>query len=314
MTSQVSVQRLFKHFQHRLALRWVSGEGNSTRQLIDQEPQRDIEIVGHMNPVRAHRIQCLGRSELDYIEQLPADTRSRLINRVCVPSTAILMIADSGQAPPDLVIAAKARDIAVFGSSLSCNILISETHYYLVKHLALREIHHGVFMEVLGIGVLITGKSAVGKSELALELINRGSRLIADDAPEFVRESPDTIAGICPDTLKNFLEVRGLGILNIAAMFGDSAVKTTKHLRLIIHLSPLDDLPKGRVNRLNGSRSTQKVLDVDIPKIELPVAPGRNLAVLVEAAARNHTLIRRGYDASQDFIDRQQRKIQENGQ
>ena len=163
-----------------------------------------------------------------------------------------------------------------------------------------------------GIGVLLTGESGVGKSELALELISRGHRLIADDAPEFSRVAPDTLSGECPEQLRDFLEVRGLGILNMRAMFGDNAIKNTKYLRLIMHLEAMNKKQSEQIDRLRGSRQLKNVLGVDVQQITIPVAPGRNLAVLVEIAVRNHILSYKGYNAAESFIQRQQEFINKN--
>jgi HPr kinase/phosphorylase len=167
----------------------------------------------------------------------------------------------------------------------------------------------GVFMQVMGMGVLITGQSGVGKSELALELLTRGHALVADDAPEFSRTGDDSIHGRCPEVLRDFLEVRGLGVLNVRAMFGIQAVLQTKRLHLIITLEPMSAERISNLDRLRGERRRRPVLGVEIPETTLPVAPGRNLAVLVEAAARDHLLHRKGYDAAEDFIQRQMQQI-----
>jgi len=164
---------------------------------------------------------------------------------------------------------------------------------------------------VLGMGVLLTGDPAVGKSELALDLITRGSRLVADDAPEFTRIAPDIVSGTCPPLLREFLEVRGLGILNIRAMFGDSSIKRQKYLRLIVHLKRMSADQISSMDRLSGTHANLDVLGVSIPHVTVPVAPGRNLSVLVESAVRNHLLRLKGYDATEVLIERQQQAILE---
>jgi HPr kinase/phosphorylase len=164
-------------------------------------------------------------------------------------------------------------------------------------------------MEVLGTGVLITGESSVGKSELALELLSRGHRLIADDAPVFIRVGPDVLDGSSPTLLQDFMEVRGLGVLNIREMYGDNALKSKKHLRLIIQLMRMSKKDREELDRLYGNRIKREILGVEIPEIMIPVAPGRNLAVLVEAAVRNHILRHAGQDATEQFIELQQRAI-----
>lgn len=169
-----------------------------------------------------------------------------------------------------------------------------------------RTIVHGVLLEVLSVGTLLTGESGVGKSELALELITRGHRLVTDDAPEFERSGKDAVIGRCPPPLVGFLEVRGLGILDMRAMFGDASVRPYKHIGLVIQL--VDPIVSGlpEADRVSGSRSTRSILGVDIPEITLPVAVGHNLAVLVEAACRDHLLRSRGYAADEVFVKRQQ--------
>ena len=169
---------------------------------------------------------------------------------------------------------------------------------------------HGVFIEVQGFGVLIKGVAAIGKSELALELISRGHRLIADDIVDFYRISPDRVEGRCPELLQDFLEVRGLGILNIRALFGDNAVKPTKPLDLIIQLELADTLKPQTLDRLNIKTQHERVLDVDISKIVIPMAVGRNIAVLVEVAVRNHMLLMRGINAAQQLSKRQKQIMQ----
>ncbi len=164
---------------------------------------------------------------------------------------------------------------------------------------------HGVYMEVLGLGVLLTGESGIGKSELALDLINRGHTLIADDAPAFHKSTNDAIIGSCPSVLQDFLEVRGIGILNIRAMFGDTAIRESKRLRLIIQLVVLRDEQLYKMDRLHGMHRSRNILGVDIPEVTVPVAPGRNLDILVEAAVRNEILKRNGYHASDEFLQRQ---------
>jgi HPr kinase/phosphorylase len=165
---------------------------------------------------------------------------------------------------------------------------------------------HGVFLDVHGLGVLLTGESGVGKSELALELISRSHCLIADDAIEFSQQGPDEVRGTCPDALRDFLEVRGLGILNIRAMYGDGVIKDSKNLCLIIHLERMAPEKIQQVNRLEGCYGKKRILNTEIPMVTLPVASGRNLAVLVEAAVRHHILLRKGYNASDAFIAQQQ--------
>jgi len=173
---------------------------------------------------------------------------------------------------------------------------------------------HGVFLDVLGVGVLLVGASGIGKSEIALGLINRGHRLVADDAVVFSLANNETLIGNCPELLQDFLEVRGLGILNIRVMFGDTAIKESKRLQLVVKLVTLGDRELQQIDRLYGMYRTRTILDLEVPEVTLPVAPGRNLSVLVEGAVRNQVLKNTGYNASQEFINRQNKMMEINNE
>ena len=205
----------------------------------------------------------------------------------------------------------KIRDIEIdpplILSPKPCSAVIDLLRIYLSARLADTMSLHGVFMDVLGMGVLITGDSGVGKSELALELISRGHGLVADDVVEVARIAPATVEGRCPGMLRDFLEVRGLGLLNIRTIFGETASRRKMKLKLIVHLQKTvaaSDAP-----RLPLDAQSQDVLGVPVRKVVIPVAAGRNLAVLLEAAVRNTILQLRGIDSMQDFMDRQQRMM-----
>lgn len=169
---------------------------------------------------------------------------------------------------------------------------------------------HGVLMEVQGVGVLITGPSGIGKSELALELITRGHRLIADDCPQFQHSDNHALTGTCPPTVQDFLEVRGLGIINARAMFGDNAIAASKVLHLIIKLTPLQEIDFNGTDRLHGARRSETILGVQVLEITLPVTAGRNLAVLLETAVREYLLRQEGYNGGADFDQRQRAHMQ----
>jgi HPr kinase/phosphorylase len=181
---------------------------------------------------------------------------------------------------------------------------------YLARALAESDTTHGVFLDVLGMGVLITGDSGVGKSELALELVSRGSGLIADDVVELFRIGPETVEGRCPELLKDFLEVRGLGVLNIRTIFGEAALRPRKNLKLIVHLARHAATEGVPMERLPLNAGSERVMGVDIRRVTIPVAAGRNLAVLTEAAVRNYVLQLRGFDSTQEFIERQSHQMQ----
>jgi len=309
MTTTLKIKTLYLDLEDKLGLDWICGKQHKQRLIhTSKDEAADISLVGQMNLINPHRIQVLGSKELKYLENLKKNSRKDAIAQLFSGSSKLIIIATPQDIPPDLVEAAEAAHIPILGSSLSSQEVIQQVQYYLTGFFARKITLHGVFMEVMGTGVLITGDSSIGKSELALELLTRGHRLIADDATEFSTVAPDTLNGTCPEMLQDFLEVRGLGILNVRAMFGASAIKQNRNLRLIIHLQDMGDA--ARMDRLHGSRQIRKIQDVEIPEITLPVGPGRNLAVLLEAAVRNHILYSKGYDASEAFIERQKLRLE----
>ena len=320
MDDTPTVSTLFSRYQKRLALQWVEGQEGSSRQLKWTSDTPGKSLVGHLNTIHPNRVQILGQLELDYLTHLSDASRHELLTQLYSARPAAIIVAERGAAelkggckelPAELSSMAKETQTPLLCSELASVKLVSDLHHFLGSELSEKTIVHGVFLEVQGMGVVLTGESGVGKSELALELITRNHRLIADDAPEFFRVGPDTVRGTCPDALRDFLEVRGLGILNVRAMYGDSAIKISKDLRLMIHLENMALEKIQQVDRLEGSYTQKNILDVEIPMVTLPVATGRNLAVLVEAAVRHHILLRKGYNASEAFVTRQQEFIQQ---
>ncbi len=319
MDSRLTARTLFEVHRDKLGLRWVAGRQGEQRPVQLPLPAQDAEgapfgaWVGHLNLIHPNRIQVLGTAELRYLDGLGKNSHADAIKQLFASAPAAVVVADGEAVSEELEETAERTATPLFATPLPSHKIISHLHYQISNDLADKIILHGVFMEILGMGVLLTGESGIGKSELALELITRGHRLIADDAPEFSRTAPDRLTGRCPSALQEFLEVRGLGVLNIRAMFGDSAIKPSNDLRLIIHLQRMDDDALRRIDRLQGSRQTRTILDVEVPQVTLPVAPGHNLAVLAEGAARNHILALSGYDAAEEFMARQRRLMMEEG-
>ncbi len=323
MTSQITVKELFDSHSEKYGLEWVAGqqggknvilpeESKANRAAMTGETRKTTEsdsLVGYLNLIHPHQIQILGKTELQYFEGLRSISKQDAIRQLFSPGPACIIVSHGKPVPAFLKRKCNENSVPLFTSGLSSNKLTDSLHYYLSNLFADVLTLHGVYLEVHAIGVLLTGSSGVGKSELALELITRGHRLVADDAPQFSRIAPDIINGTCPPALQDFLEVRGLGIINVRELFGDSAIKNNKYLRLIIRLEPLSNKSVKEIDRLEGSYSTQTILDLEIPEITLPVAPGRNLAVLLECAARNHMLRISGYNASEEFAERQQLMI-----
>ncbi|MFN2333717.1 MAG: HPr(Ser) kinase/phosphatase [Wenzhouxiangellaceae bacterium] len=301
----LSVLELVERFGERLDLEWITGRSSAAdRELSVRTFRARPSLVGFLNLIHPNRIQVLGHEELDWLDKLDAKRRWQTIAEINAGSPAALIVSGEGDVGSDLEELAREGATPLLKSSRPAWELVSVLQYEVARALARRQIVHGVFMEIFTIGVLITGDSGAGKSELALELLTRGHRLIADDSPEFSQMTPDIIDGTCPDVLRDCLEVRGLGVLNVRHMFGDAAVKSNKFLRLILHLQQPANGPAVAQDRLSGQSGTTPVLDLEVPRILLPVLPGRNLAVIAEAAVRNFMLRMKGFDATADFIER----------
>ncbi|OAD23381.1 HPr(Ser) kinase/phosphatase [Candidatus Thiomargarita nelsonii] len=306
----LSVEELFKNHADGLTLTWLAGRGGEHRVILLETDQK-LAHVGYLNLIHPPQIQIIGPYELAYLDALAKNVYQDLLKQIFEnENLACIIMVECPDVPSDLLQAAEEYQIPLFRAQLSGENLINYLHTTIARLLAQRITMHGVFMDVLGMGVLITGESGTGKSELALELVSRGHRLIADDATEFSRIAPETISGACPLSGMNaFLEVRGLGILNVQALFGDSAIKKDKYLRLIVHLEHMTSEGLQNVDRLQGDSGVRRILGVDIPEIRLPVAPGRNLAVLLEAAVRNHSLKKQGYNAADEFCELQRQAM-----
>jgi HPr kinase/phosphorylase len=306
--AQVNIRQLFRDKQERLGLTWVAGDGSERTLDSETVSASNWGLIGHLNLVHPNWIQVLSNTELDYLHDLsPADLATSLA-ALDQQKPSCLIVAGETEIPKGLIEFANRTETPLFHSPLGSVHLMWMVRHYMVKALADSASRHGVFLDVLGVGVMITGDSGVGKSELALELITRGNGLVADDIVDLFRISPEALEGRCPDLLRDLLEVRGLGILNIRTMFGETAVRRKKSLKLIVHLyrPPHDDLSK--LDRLPQS-GQEDILGVTISKVEIPVLAGRNLAVLVEAAARNFVLQQRGIDTMQEFISRQEQQL-----
>jgi HPr kinase/phosphorylase len=308
MNELLTVQVLFDDLVTRLHLVWLAGRSGAGRSFTQDSTARgNPGLIGHFNLIHANQAVVLGRTELTYLANLQTNWRQDAYEQLFDSDPVLILLADECAPPDEFLQLADQYQVPLLKSTLSSNDLINDLRYYFTHKLADRVTLHGVFMEVLSIGVLLTGDSGVGKSELALELITRGHRLVADDAPEFARIAPDIVNGACPPLIQDFLEVRGLGVLNIRAMYGDSVIKKGKYLRLIIHLKQVRLSDAAFEDRLKDQQQARNVLGLDIPVFTLPVAPGRNLAVLVEAAVRNHLLRLNGYNAGEDLATRQRR-------
>jgi HPr kinase/phosphorylase len=304
---QISITQLFEDHQDKLSLTWVAAQGAERSIEIRERGNYGADVVGHLNIIHPERLQVIGTAEHQWLSRVSQEKLRTQMNDIFAAQPPAVIVAEGLTPLPAVLEACEATGTPLFTTAKPCSAVIDLLRIYLSRRLADTVSVHGVFMDVLGMGVLITGDSGVGKSELALELISRGHGLVADDVVELARIAPTTIEGRCPGMLRDYLEVRGLGLLNIRTIFGETASRRKMKLKLIVHLQkPLAgvDAP-----RLPLDAQTQELLGVPIRKVVVPVAAGRNLAVLLEAAVRNSILQLRGIDNMQEFITRQQKLL-----
>jgi len=306
-TRSLSITQLYEDHLEKLKLTWVAAVGVERQVELKDMETFGPDVVGHLNLIYSHRVQVIGKAEQRWAERVGLDRWHRQIDDLMVSKPPALIIADGLEIPSGTREICEATQTPLFTSPKACAAVIDLLHLYLARRFADTVSAHGVFLDVFGMGVLITGDSGIGKSELALELVSRGHGLVADDVVELARTAPTTIEGRCPGMLRDYLEVRGLGLLNIRTIFGETAARRKMKLKLIVHLqkySSGDDSP-----RLPLDSQTQEILGIPIRKVVFHVAPGRNLAVLLEAAVRNCILQLRGIDSMSEFINRQQQAV-----
>ena len=311
----ISAEALFDAHRSSLKWEWIAGHAHPERRFDEvavRDAQSAADLVGYLNYIHPYRVQIVGRREVGYLQESDSETQERRISRIVALEPPVLVVAD-GCTPPDRLVAMCERaDIPLFCTQDSAGHVIDVLRGFLGQHFAERTSRHGVFMDILGLGVLLTGESGLGKSELGLELISRGNGLVADDAVDLYRINQTTIEGRCPELLQNLLEVRGIGLLDIRAIFGEAAVRRRMRLRLIAQLVRRETMERD-YERLPYEPLSQDVLGVPIQKAVIPVVAGRNIAVLVEAAVRNHILQLRGIDTYQEFVERHRRAMEQGG-
>jgi HPr kinase/phosphorylase len=310
----ISAEALFEEHQPALKWEWIAGHAHPERR-FDEAAVRDArsaaDLVGYLNYIHPYRVQLVGRREVAYLRDGAPEILERRIQRIVTLEPPVIIVADDEKAPDRLVAMCDRAEIPLFTTSHSAGHVIDVVRAYLSQLMADRTTRHGVFMDILGLGVLLTGESGLGKSELGLELISRGHGLVADDAVDLFRISQSTLEGRCPELLMNLLEVRGIGLLDIKAIFGETAVRRKMRLKLIVHLVRKETMDR-EFERLPYEPLYEEILAIPVRKVVIAVDAGRNLAVLVEAAVRNTILQLRGIDTYQEFIQRHQSAMEAN--
>jgi HPr kinase/phosphorylase len=288
----------------RLRLGFMAGERGAASRLLDSPriQKLGLALAGFTHYLHQGRVQILGQSEAAYLDQLATEGRREAIARLELDKVACVLVTKRLAPPPEFIEECERVGVPLVGTPLVSSVAISAVTEYLEDLLAPREVRHGVLLDLYGLGVLLEGRSGVGKSECALDLLVRGHRLVADDMVEIRRAGQSRLTGGAPDLLRELVEIRGLGILNVRELFGAAAVGGPRRVDLAIRLERWEEA--GEVERLGLDARTTEILGVPVPYFVLPVSPGRNLATLVETAVRVHLLRARGYNAARELVER----------
>ncbi|MCP2036166.1 HPr kinase/phosphorylase [Planomicrobium sp. HSC-17F08] len=296
---QVTVKQVMDMFDLDL----ISGEEGLGRRIpISDISRPGLEMAGYFTHYPANRIQMLGKTELSFFALLEAQERTERMLKLCTDDTPAIIVAHGMDVPSELVVASGRKHVPVLRTKMPTTRFSSLLTNYLESQLAPTTAVHGVLVDIYGVGVLITGKSGVGKSETALELVKKGHRLVADDCVEIHQEGENTLVGHPPKLIEHLLEIRGVGIIDIMTLFGASAVRTFKRISLVIDLEIWDQ--DKTYDRLGLEEEKMRIIDTDLTKLTIPVRPGRNLAVIIEVAAMNYRLKRMGVNAAEEFSKR----------
>ena len=298
----VAVGELLDEAAESLRLELVAGRAGLEHRIHLARVQRPgLALTGYTDYIRYGRVQIVGSSEVGYLQKVPPRRRALILGRLCRCRITCFLVTKGLVPPRELLSAAEAEAIPILTTPLESTVFIKLLSAFLDERLATRLHLHGVLLDVFGLGVLILGESGIGKSECALDLIDRGHRLVADDVVE-IKRMGDVLVGGSPDLTRYHMELRGLGVLNIKDLYGVSSIRLSKRVELLVQLERWETGKE--YDRLGLRDETFLVLGVEVPLGRMPVAPGRNIALLVEVAARNQLLREGGYDAARRFVER----------
>ncbi|MBI2361893.1 MAG: HPr(Ser) kinase/phosphatase [Elusimicrobia bacterium] len=300
----MTVGALFKEHKRRLRLELVAGRSALGRRIVTPEVNRPgLALAGFPANFRAERVQIIGRGEQAYCLEAPAARLSANLERMLEnPALPCLVVTRGLRIPAALAEACRRRKVPLLRTRLDTAAFVGELTFLLEEKLAPLARLHGVLVDVYGLGVLIQGEAGIGKSECALELVKRGHILVADDIVEVRQKHGDVLVGSCPDALRHYLEVRGLGIIDVKLLFGVGSILNHSTIGLAVNLEAWN--PEAHYDRTGLHKQTSRILDVDVPLVRIPVTPGRNLAVLIEVAALNQRLRQGGTSSAEDFNKR----------
>lgn len=297
MTPEISCKKLLEEEDYRLELDLLGGAeglGNSLRSPRIQKP--GLALAGYADQIQPYRVQVLGETELEFIRSLPKELRDVPIRKIFRLGVACFIVTKGQDVPPIFIEEADATSTPLFRTPLRSTLLIERLERYLEEQLAPATHLHGVLVDVMGVGILLRGPSGVGKSECAMDLILRGHRLVADDIVQIRMIPPFRLVGRGAGLIRYHMEIRGIGILNIQDLFGITAILAEKDVDLVVDLVPWVECQV--YDRLGIEEERHTILDVEVPYLRIPVAPGRNIASVVEVAARNHLLKSTGHNSA----------------
>ena len=307
-TYSVPLKHLVDEFHLEIA--YASTDYESIRITVEDVARPGLQLAGFFDHYEPMRLQVMGNVEMSYVTKLDHSARAAIFDRLFSYKFPALLIARGIAPHPEMLDMAKKHNITILQSQSATSAIVSSIITYLKASLAPRVTRHGVLVEVYGEGILLTGDSGIGKSETAIELLKRGHRLIADDAVEILRVSTNTLIGSAPELIRNYIELRGIGIINVAKLFGMGAVKTENEINLVVNIVHWDNHEV--YDRLGLEEQYTDILGVKVPMNTIPVTPGRNLAVILEVAAMNNRQKKMGYNAAQEFTEAINRHFDEN--
>lgn len=287
----------------------LAGAAGTDRRITNPHPQKTgLALSGFDKYLRDGRVLVFGESEVRFLESLPAADRTAVMRAVCSHPLPCIVITDNVTPPAEIVEEADRAALPLMRTRAATPIAMARLSAALDVHLGARGIVHGVLMDILGLGVLIVGESGIGKSECALDLVVRGHRLVADDAVEIRCRAESFLIGTCPELTRHHMEIRGIGLINVQDLFGVAATRRSKRIELVVQLERWD--PAREYDRLGLEEAHYETLGVRVPMIRMPVAPGRNLAILVEVAARNQLLRSGGHHSARRLVDRLEQQLE----
>ena len=306
----VAVETLLRDLAESRALivELAAGQAGSGRRITIPQPQKTgLALSGFDAYLHGGRVLVFGESEIRYVESLSTEQRSAALTRVFAHDLPCVLVTGGFEPPSEMVQAANAAAVPLLRTAASTPEAMTRLSAILDTYLAARGVVHGVLMDILGLGVLIVGESGIGKSECALDLVVRGHRLVADDAVELRCRAESFVIGSCPELTRHHMEIRGLGLINVQDLFGVASTRTSKRVELVVQLERWES---GReYDRLGIDETFYETLGIRVPMVRMPVAPGRNVAILVEVAARNQLLRSRGHHAARRLVDRIHRQL-----